>query len=223
MSLSLYRAWKQSSPSLGLLTRDGETDQRVFNIWTDQSFLRTNLAIGKLNPKALSNSLRYTMMVLSFQANARVKKRKERKRIVYSKQSWSRVLGRSSLCWHQLFFLLVSFLSRILTGPDVSGAFFSCEMCIHSSSPWHLAAIWVVRRTWNVCVLSHSVVSDSATPWTVACQAPLSMGFPGQEHWSGLSFPTPGGLSDPGIEPVSPACAGRFFTTEPGKPHPNPL
>ena len=77
----------KSSPNLGLLTRDRETDQRVFNIWTDQSFLRTNLAIGKLNPKALSNSLGYTMMVLSFQANARVKKRKERKRIVYSKQS----------------------------------------------------------------------------------------------------------------------------------------
>ena len=72
-----------------------------------------------------------------------------------------------------------------------------------------------------MCVLSHSVVSDSATPWTVAYQAPVSMGFPGQEHWSGLPFPTPGGLSDPGIEPVSPAFAGRFFTTElPGKPRP---
>ena len=72
-----------------------------------------------------------------------------------------------------------------------------------------------------MCVLSHSIVSDSATPWTVACQAPLPMGFLGQEHWSGLPFPTPGGLSDPGIEPVSPAFAGRFFTTElTGKPRP---
>ena len=66
-----------------------------------------------------------------------------------------------------------------------------------------------------MCVLSHSVVSDSATPWTVAYQAPLSMGFPGQEHWSGLPFPTPGGLSDPGIEPMSPALASRVFTTDP--------
>ena len=65
-----------------MLTRDRETDQRVFNIWIDQSFLRTNLAIGKLNPKALSNSLGYTMMALSFQANARVKKRKKKKRII---------------------------------------------------------------------------------------------------------------------------------------------
>ena len=49
------------------------------------------------------------------------------------------------------------------------------------------------------------------TPWTVALQAPLFMGFP----WSGLPFPSPGNLPDPGIEPVSPALAGGFFTTEP--------
>ena len=42
-------------------------------------------------------------------------------------------------------------------------------------------------------------------PWTVAHQAPLSMGFPRQEYWSGLSFPSPGDLPDPGIEPMSPA------------------
>ena len=48
-----------------------------------------------------------------------------------------------------------------------------------------------------VCaVLSHSVVSDSATPWTVACQAPLSMEFSRQEYWSGLPLPTPGDLPD---------------------------
>ena len=57
------------------------------------------------------------------------------------------------------------------------------------------------------------------TPWTVAHQALLSMEFPRQEYWSGLSFPSPGDLPDSGIEPGSPALAGRFFTTEPpGKP-----
>ena len=57
------------------------------------------------------------------------------------------------------------------------------------------------------------------TTWTAACQAPLSMGFPRQEYWNGLPFPSPGDLPDPGIEPVSPALAGRFFTAEPpGKP-----
>ena len=43
------------------------------------------------------------------------------------------------------------------------------------------------------------------TPWTVACQAPLFMGFPRQEYWSGLSFTPPAGLPHPGIEPASPA------------------
>ena len=56
-------------------------------------------------------------------------------------------------------------------------------------------------------------MSDSATPWTVAHQTPLSMEFPRQEYRSGLPFPTPGDLAHPGIEPVSPALAVRFFTT----------
>ena len=53
------------------------------------------------------------------------------------------------------------------------------------------------------------------TPWTVARQAPLLMGFSRQEYWSGLPFPSPGDLPNPGIKPVSPALAGKFFTTEP--------
>ena len=58
-----------------------------------------------------------------------------------------------------------------------------------------------------------SDVSDSPTPWTVACQAHLTIEFPRQEYLSGLSFLSPGDLPDPRIEPVSPALAGRFFTT----------
>ena len=55
-------------------------------------------------------------------------------------------------------------------------------------------------------LLSHSVVSDFfKTPWTVAHQAPLSMGFSRQEYWGGLLFPSPGDLPDPGIKPASPA------------------
>ena len=53
-----------------------------------------------------------------------------------------------------------------------------------------------------------------ATPRTVALQAPLSMGFSRQEYQNGLPFPSPGVLPDPGIEPVSPALAGRFFISE---------
>ena len=57
------------------------------------------------------------------------------------------------------------------------------------------------------------------TPWTVAHQAPLYMGFPRQEYWSGVPLPSPGDLPDPGLQPVSPISAYGFFTTEPpGKP-----
>ena len=52
------------------------------------------------------------------------------------------------------------------------------------------------------------------TLWTVACQAPLSVGFSRQEYWSGLPFPPPGDIPDPGTKPTSPALAGGFFTTE---------
>ena len=57
-------------------------------------------------------------------------------------------------------------------------------------------------------------VQPFGTPWTVARQAPLSMGFPRKEYWSWLSFPSPRDLPDPGIEPESPTLAGGFFTTE---------
>ena len=59
---------------------------------------------------------------------------------------------------------------------------------------------------------------DSAVSWTVVHQVPLSMVFPIQEYWSGLSFPLPGDLSDSGIKPDSLALSDRLFTTElPGK------
>ena len=70
----------------------------------------------------------------------------------------------------------------------------------------------IVTGVVCVCVcVSHSVVSDSAI-----CQAQLSMEFSRQEYWSGLPFPSPGDLPDPGIEPgslVSSAVASRFFTS----------
>ena len=74
-------------------------------------------------------------------------------------------------------------------------------------------------NTWesSLCaVLSHfRYVQLFATPWTVAHQAPLSMGFSRQEYWSGLPRPPPRDLPDPGIKPaslMSPTLAGRFFT-----------
>ena len=71
-------------------------------------------------------------------------------------------------------------------------------------------------------VLVAELCPTLSTPWTVAHQAPLSMGFLRQEYWSGLPFPAPGALPDPGIEALSPALAGGFFTAEsPGKPDVN--
>ena len=70
-----------------------------------------------------------------------------------------------------------------------------------------------------VVVLLLSRVQPFATPWTVAHQALLSMGFSRQEYRSGLPFPSPGDLPDPGIKPASSPLAGGFFTTQPpGKP-----
>ena len=68
----------------------------------------------------------------------------------------------------------------------------------------------------HACVLSR--VQRFGTLWTAAHQAPLSMEFSRQKYWSGLPFPTPWDLPDPGLEPgslVSPALAGRFFTAAP--------
>ena len=93
---------------------------------------------------------------------------------------------------------------------------------------FHLLLNWTVCfltqfwRFWiySVCVLSHfSHIWLFAIIWTVALQAPLSMGFSRQEYWNGFLCPPPGDLPHPGVEPaflMSPELAGRFFTTPNG-------
>ena len=69
-----------------------------------------------------------------------------------------------------------------------------------------------------MCPQSLSHIQLFMTPWTVARQAPLSMGFSRRKYWSGLPFPSPRDLPDPGTKPessASPALAGRLFTTAP--------
>ena len=77
-----------------------------------------------------------------------------------------------------------------------------------------------LKLYWRILkVKSLSFVPFFATPWTVAYQAPTSMGFSRQEYWSGLPFPSPGDLPYPGIEPRSPAFQADPLTSEPpGKP-----
>ena len=72
----------------------------------------------------------------------------------------------------------------------------------------------------SACVLSHSSrVQLFGTLWTVARQAPLSMGSSRQKYWSGLPFPSPGDLPDPGIEPRSPSLhTDSLLSVPPGKP-----
>ena len=67
----------------------------------------------------------------------------------------------------------------------------------------------------HVCVQSLSRVQLSATPRTVARQAPLSMGLSRQEYWSGVPFPSPGDLPGPGIEAGSPALQADALPSEP--------
>jgi len=75
---------------------------------------------------------------------------------------------------------------------------------------------WVISGVlFKDCAQSLSHVQLFATPWNVAHQASLYMGFPGWKYWSGLPFLPPEDLPDPGVELVSPALAGGFFTTEP--------
>ena len=84
-------------------------------------------------------------------------------------------------------------------------------------------------KSWGtsvICVYMFSHIQFFATPWIVVHQAPLSMGFPRQEYWSRLPFPSPGDLPNPGTGPafpVSPILAGEFFTTEPSRKPPGYL
>ena len=69
----------------------------------------------------------------------------------------------------------------------------------------------ISSKEYCVCMLNRSGMSDSATPWTVAWHAPLSMGFSRQEYWGRLPFPTPGDLPNSGIKSVSLGSKVRQF------------
>ena len=89
---------------------------------------------------------------------------------------------------------------------------------LHGS--WHSAHLSLLLFTvYKNSSAQSTVLSDSATPWTAARQAPLSMGFSRQEYWSGYPFPSPGDLPNPGIEPRSPTLQVDSLPCEPpGKP-----
>ena len=80
-----------------------------------------------------------------------------------------------------------------------------------------------LKDSWIILLLKClllSCVQFFVTPWIIVHQAPLSMGFPRQEYWSGLPFPSPGDKPDPGMELSSPALQANSLPSEPlGKPH----
>ena len=104
--------------------------------------------------------------------------------------------------WNGHLLLLFSHSTRCVGYPPLSS-------CLHIQLRLH-SALW--HYSFSV---QFSRVRLSATPWTVARQAPLSVGFSRQEYWSRLPFPALGDLPDPGIKLASSALTGRFFTAEP--------
>ena len=109
------------------------------------------------------------------------------------------LLGRVLPCFSQLLWPQALLQRLPLRWPSPLGV---------SASP----SVPLIRK---VKVKSLSRVRLFATPWTVAYQAPPSMGFSRQEYWSGLPFPSPGDLPNPGIEPSSPAFQADTLTSEP--------
>ena len=96
-------------------------------------------------------------------------------------------------------------------------------MCIHTQTHTHVRAPVQTGCGSGFRLGGGGLVTKScltaATPWAVPLQAPLSIGFSRQEYWSGLPFPFPGDLPDPGIEPRSPALQANSLPAElPGKP-----
>ena len=101
----------------------------------------------------------------------------------------------------------LTYLYQVKLGPRLWGL---------GMAPWLSTQCSALHIKIDLIVCMFSCVWSFVTPWTIAHQAPLSMGFSKQEYWSGLPFPSPGDLPNPGIEFkffASPALAGRFFTT----------
>ena len=136
---------------------------------------------------------------------------------------WVRSLGREDPLEEGMATHTSIFAWRILWTEEPGGQWFK-RVRLNNNIWFNVLSNTLIRHNICACVLSHfSGVWLFATLWTIARQAPPSMGFSRQEYWGGLPFPLPGDFPDPGIEPtslMSLTLAIRFFTlTPPGKPN----
>ena len=92
------------------------------------------------------------------------------------------------------------------------------QFCEHAKDYRIINFQWVNCTVCELCMCVLSRVRLFATPWTVAHQAALSMGFPRQEYWSGLPFPLAGDLPDLGVEPMSPTPPALQADSLPAEP-----
>ena len=126
---------------------------------------------------------------------------------------WGSKITADGDCSHEIKTLLrrkvMTNLDSILKTRDIT-----LTTKVHLVKAMVFPAVMYGCESWNI------KKADSAIPWTIVYQASLSMGFSRQEYWSGLPFPSPGDLPDPGIEPRSPALQAEALPPEPpGKPH----
>ena len=116
--------------------------------------------------------------------------------------------------------LKFSEFEQIVQGYSLTSHAVQCQnsCCCYFTKNWEcIKSYWLQADAHCACMLSHfNRVLLFVTLWTIACQAPLSMGFSRQEYWSGLPCPPPENLPDPEMETlllISPALADGFFTT----------
>ena len=125
---------------------------------------------------------------------------------------------KASVLQHSAFFTKVASQTAPKGTDEFSVSTDANTICHKDSTPAHQGLEKVTRIVVVVFVAQLCLTlcdpMDCSPPWTIACQAPLSMGFSKQEYWSGLPFPFPEHLLDPGIEPRSPALQAEFLPSE---------
>ena len=132
-------------------------------------------------------------------------------------QNSAPIFPEEPILWYLPHFPITACAFTFRTGYGLSRA----EIKAYSSFKLSRGLTSCLMNNWRgIESVSRLVIQLFATPWIIAPQAPLSMGFSRQKYWSGLPFPSPGDLPDSGIEPQSPTLQADSLPSEPpGSPH----